>query len=84
MINNKTYKIVSKSFKTRIEAEEYLKKFTEEDKILQIEVKDYLKLSESLKRDLKGYRKQVLEFSEKPISFDPYTNWIMDRRRFFS
>jgi hypothetical protein len=79
MIDNKTYKIVSKGFKTREEAENYLNKFTEEDRILEIEVKDYFKLSESLRRDLKGYRKGV-EFEEKPLSFDPYIIglWIGD------
>jgi hypothetical protein len=78
-INNKTYKIVSKAFKTRQEAEEHLKTFTEEDRILEIEVKDYFKLPESLRRDLKGYRKGV-EFHEKPLSFDPYIIglWIGD------
>jgi len=79
MIDNKTYKIVSNSFKTREEAENYLNKFNEEDRILEIEVKDYFKLSESLRRDLKGYRKGV-DFEEKPLSFDPYIIglWIGD------
>lgn len=71
MIDNLKYKIKTKSFKTREEARAYLDSFTEEDKILQIEVKDYLKLSESIKRDLKGYRKGV-EFNDKPLAFDPY------------
>lgn len=79
MIDKKTYKIVSKSFNTREEAEKYLQTFTEEDRILEIEIKDYFKLSESLRRDLKGYRKGV-EFKEKPLSFDPYIIglWIGD------
>ena len=79
MINNKTFKIMSKSFHTREEAESYLKTFSEEDRILEIEIKDYLKLSESLKRDLKGYRKGV-EFLEKHLSFDPYIMgiWLGD------
>jgi len=70
-IDNKTYKIKTKSFKTREEANEYLDKFDEESKVLEIEVKDYFKLSESLRRDLKGYRKGV-DFKEKPLNFDPY------------
>jgi hypothetical protein len=71
VINNKTFKLVSKSFETKEEAEEYLTTFKEEDRILEIEVKDYFKLSESLRKDLKGYRKGV-EFQEKQLSFDPY------------
>jgi hypothetical protein len=70
-IDNKTYKIKTKSFKTREEANEYLDKFDEESKIIEIEVKDYFKLSESLRRDLKGYRKGV-EFLHKELNFDPY------------
>jgi len=70
-IDNKTVKIKTSSFATREEAENYLSQFTEEDRIVEIEVKDYLKLSPSLQRDLKGYRKGV-EFSSKPLEFDPY------------
>jgi len=70
-IDNKTFKIKSKSFKTREEANKYLDGFDEESKILEIEVRDYFKLSEPLRRDLKGYRKGV-EFNSKPINFDPY------------
>ena len=70
-IDNKTVKIKTSSFATREEAENYLSQFTEEDRIIEIEVKDYLKLSPSLQRELKGYRKGV-EFSSKPLEFDPY------------
>ena len=70
-IDNKTVTLKAKSFATREEAEKYLSVFKEEDRIVEIEVKDYLKLSKSLQRELKGYRKGV-EFSHKPVTFDPY------------
>jgi hypothetical protein len=78
-IDNKTCKMKTKSFKTREEANEYLDKFDEESKIIEIEVKDYFKLSESLRRDLKGYRKGVV-FTHKEINFDPYVIglWLGD------
>ena len=69
--DNKTLKYVGKSFATREEAENYLPDFKEEDKIIEIEVNQYLKLTKSLKRELKGYRKGV-EFPEKPVDMDPY------------
>ena len=43
----------------------------EEDKIVQIEVKDFIKLSEHLQQQLKGYRKGV-DFESRPVEFDPY------------
>jgi hypothetical protein len=70
-IDNKTIKVKAKSFATREEAEHYLSQFNDDDRTIEIEVKDYLKLSPSLKRELKGYRKGV-EFSHKPVDFDPY------------
>ncbi len=41
------------------------------NEITEIEVRDYLKLSKKLQRNLKGYRVPV-EFSHTPIDFDPY------------
>ena len=70
-IDNKTIKLKTQSFKTRKEAEEYLSKFKEDDKIVEIEVKDYLKLSKSTKRELKGFRKGI-ELPTKEVDFDPY------------
>lgn len=69
--NNKTNSMISKSFATKIEAEEYLKKFTEKDKIVEIEVRDYLKLAKTLQKELKGFRKGA-KFQSKNIGFDPY------------
>uniref|UniRef100_A0A6C0JIL8 DOD-type homing endonuclease domain-containing protein n=1 Tax=viral metagenome TaxID=1070528 RepID=A0A6C0JIL8_9ZZZZ len=70
-LDNNRIKIKAKGFKTKEEAEEYLNSFKEEDKIVEIEVKDYLKLPKSLAKELKGYRKGV-EFSSFKIEFDPY------------
>lgn len=70
-IDNKTVKLVAKSFKTKGEAISYMKSFNEEDKIVEIEVKDYLKLPKHTKRCLKGYRKGV-DFTQKEVHFDPY------------
>ena len=70
-LDNKRIKMKSKGFKTKEEAEEYLDLFKEEDKIVEIEVKDYLNLPKSLARELKGYRKGV-EFETRPVEFDPY------------
>jgi len=70
-IDNKTVTLKKKSFATRAEAEHYLSGFKEEDRVVEIEVKNYLKLSPSLQRELKGYRKGV-EFAYKPVDFDPY------------
>lgn len=61
-----------KTFRSYFEAEMYLKSFNEEDNITEISVKDYLKLSPSIKKNwLKIYKKGV-EFSSKKVDFDPY------------
>lgn len=41
------------------------------NEITEIELRDYLKLSKKLQRDLKGYRVPV-EFEHIPVDFDPY------------
>ena len=70
-IDNKQIKLKTKSFSTKKEAVEYLRTFKEEDKIVEIEVKDYLKLAKHLKSHLKGYRKGV-NFKSVHVDFDPY------------
>lgn len=70
-IDNKTVTLKSKSFATKQEAKAYMATFTDEDRIVHIEVKDYLKLAPSLQKQLKGYRTGV-EFPTKQIDFDPY------------
>ena len=61
----------AKSFKTREEAEEFKSKITDEDIIIDIPIKKYLKLSLGIKAQLKGYRTGV-EFQSKEVDFDPY------------
>jgi hypothetical protein len=70
-LNNKTYKIITKSFEKREEAEKYLNTFKENDKIVEIEVNNYLKLAKFIQKDLKGYRKGI-ELPSKKLDFDPY------------
>jgi hypothetical protein len=76
--DNKDIKICSKSFyynkmdknKAFEEAKKYLNSINEE-KICEISVKEYLKLSKTMKKDLKGYSVSV-DFEETPVDFDPY------------
>lgn len=69
--DKESLKMKTKSFKTKEEADNYLDSFTEEDRIIEIEVKDYLKMAKTLQRELKGFRKGV-EFTKKDVEFDPY------------
>jgi DNA polymerase III delta prime subunit len=76
--NNKDIKIDMKNFyyKNRDknviyeEAKEYLNNL-KEDKICEISIKKYLKLSQSIKDKLKGYSVPI-NFVEKELDFDPY------------
>jgi len=70
-INIKTGTVNGKSFKTKEEGNEFLNKIHASDFIYECPVKDYLNLSKSVKRNLKGYRVSV-NFPEKTVSFDPY------------
>lgn len=70
-IDKKTLTMKSKSFASREEAEQYLQTFTEEDKIIEIEVQKYIQLAKSTQRELKGFRKSV-EFKSNKVDFDPY------------
>lgn len=60
----------SKCFNDKKKALEYLNN-VKQQKIMEIAVKDYLNLSKSIKRILKGY-KVYIDFSEKELDFDPY------------
>lgn len=46
-------------------------KYTGQNKVTEIEVKDFLNLSKKLQKDMKGYRTAV-DFTPKEIDFDPY------------
>lgn len=70
-INTKTGKTTSKAFKTKEEAEDFLTNLHKGDNILEIPVKDYLKLSNKSIKNLKGYRAGI-EFKKKHVKIDPY------------
>ena len=76
-----TCKYKHKTFSTMELASAYLDELTfrEKDDILQISVKEYLKLPEHIQITLKGYTTGV-EFETKPILFDPYMigAWLGD------
>ena len=78
-LDNNTHAFKSKLFNTADEADQYLDAFSENDKINEISIVDYLKLSNSVKKELKGYRKGI-DFLEKKVNVDPYTIglWIGD------
>ncbi len=69
----------SKYFETKEEAEYHLSQLSEESKFCNIEVKDFVQLSEKMKNQLKLYRVGV-EFQHREIPFDPYIIglWIGD------
>ena len=53
------------------DSKEHLTKYLSNDGIVEITVKDYLKLPTDIQSVLKGYKKSV-KFSNKLIDFDPY------------
>jgi hypothetical protein len=70
--DNKSVSKLGKGFKTIEEANKFLNKYkTEENRIVEISVKDYLNLAPSLRRELKGFRKGV-EFPHRELPIDPY------------
>lgn len=71
--NLSTCKHTYKTFADLEEAEKYLNSLIEnqENDIVQISVKNYLKLPLHIQQCLKGYSTGV-EFESKPILFDPY------------
>ena len=86
--NNKTVKLNLKDFyyknDSRIvlqQAREFMETIKEE-KICEISVKKYLKLSDTIKNQLKGYSVPV-NFVEKKLDFDPYIIglWLGDGSR---
>ena len=78
-IDKNTLKKKSLGFPTREEAEKYLNNFKEDDKIVDIEVEDYLKLPEGIRDQLKGIRTGV-NFKDKKVMIDPYIigYWLGD------
>lgn len=78
-INSKTftYNDLTKDEK-KMDAEKFLQTIKNEQ-VIEISVRDYLKLPESRKAILKGYRHSV-EFKETPLPIDPYMigYWLGD------
>ena len=77
--DTKTFKQVSKTFEYKADAERYLHNKKMENEIVEIEVKDYIKLPDYIKQALKGYKKGV-DFKTTEVSFDPYIigYWLGD------
>jgi hypothetical protein len=71
--NKSTMGVTTKNFIEKSDAQIYYDNLinTEEDKIVEISVKDYLKLSNGVKHLLKVYKKPVF-FPHQEIDFDPY------------
>lgn len=74
--DNLTYKMHSKSFNNKTDAYKFI---NNKNDIIEISVKNYLKLSKTTQQKIKGYRVGI-DFNEKPVPFDPYIIgvWIGD------
>jgi len=72
-------KITRKGFKTREEALAFQDSMLSDKHICEITVKDYIALSNTSKKSLKGYRTGV-DFNSSPVDFDPYIigYWLGD------
>jgi superfamily II DNA or RNA helicase len=72
--NDKIHKLLKQK-----EAQDFKKNITHEQ-VMEISVKDYLKLSKSKQNTLKGYKTSV-EFKEKELPVEPYTlgYWLCKR-----
>jgi hypothetical protein len=77
--DNQTITEKTKTFKTKEEAYIFLDNLTEESKICEIPIKEYLKLSNTMKGMLKLYKVPV-DFLSTEVPFDPYIIglWIGD------
>lgn len=75
----KTFKIDDKQ--SALQFKEAIK----QQEIVEISVKDYVKLQKSIKHILKGYKVAIL-FDEKPLNFDPYIIglWLGDGTSIYS
>lgn len=70
--DNNEKKLKYLTFASYEEANSYLESFTDEDRITEISVKDYLQLPTEVKKNwLKAYKKGV-EFKTSSVEFDPY------------
>ena len=71
LFNKNTYEMNYKTFSTFQEADTYIFDNTHDDGVVDITVKDFLKLPDEIQNKLKGYKTGV-EFSSKPVLFNPY------------
>jgi ATP-dependent Lon protease len=71
LFDKNTYEMKYKTFPTFEEADTYIFDHTQDDGVVDITVKDFLKLPEEIQNKLKGYKTGV-EFSSKPVLFNPY------------
>ena len=69
--NKKSYKIHTKIFTDELDAMDYLNKLQCNDDVIEITIKDYLKLPKNIMKKLKGY-KTGIDFEKKDVLFDPY------------
>jgi hypothetical protein len=69
--NKNTYKLCSKRFLEKEEANKYLESKVMEHDVVEIPVKTLLGLSEHIRNHLKGYSVGAT-FPSKPVPFDPY------------
>jgi hypothetical protein len=78
-LDKSSMKLKAKSFASKEEAKQFMATFTDEDRTIEIEVKDFLNLPKYLQRNLKGYRTGV-SFASKDVAFDPYVMgyWLGD------
>lgn len=79
-INKNTGKVTSKTFATKEEGVAFLDEVhADKSYVCEISVKDFLKLSKTSRKNLKGYRVGV-EFRARKVSFDPYLigYWLGD------
>jgi DNA polymerase III delta prime subunit len=79
-----TNKLSCKRFKTKQEAQTF-RKLIPKNQIIEISVKDYLKLSKSVQKFLRLYRVGV-DFKTKKVPVDPYIIglWLGDGRPFIT
>lgn len=70
--DNKSVSKKAKSFKSIEEAKQFMHQYQHDDKrIVEIEVKDFLRLAPSMQKELKGIRTGV-EFQDNHVLLDPY------------
>ena len=70
-VDSEKIKKISKGFKTEEEAKEWTDEHYEKHQIIELSVKDYLKLPKYLKKELRVYKNKV-NYPEQDLPIDPY------------